>query len=296
VIGQLSSTVLCVAMVSAGCGRISFEPFTADAPVVLGDTGCTYSPWTNIVAQSALNGASDEWEPAISPDGLSIAYVSYSGTAGLYAATRPSRSAAFALPRLLTELSTANVEHGPAWSADGSKLYFSREAASSQPMEATYLGNATFASPTSAALPPEGYAFAVSADELEVFMTIDLGGGDLDVRHATRTATSSGWQVDTDADGFNGVGTVEAFPAFDEPRDDLYVQTESGAGAAIAVAHRAQRGAPFGTPATVNELEISGFVTGDPSLTADGLTLSFASTRPGGDGASDLYLATRTCD
>jgi hypothetical protein len=298
VIGGESSAIAWIAMVTvAGCGRIYFEPVAADAPAANDDAGCTFTPWTNVVAQAALNGASDEWEPALSPDGLSIAFVSYTGTAGLYAATRPSRTVAFALPRMLAELSTASVEHGPAWSGDGSKLYFTRESGPAQPMEATYLGNATFASPTNAALPTNGHAYAVSADELEVFMTNEQAS-DQDLGHATRTTTASPWQLDTLVDGFNRVGPLDGFPALDEARGDLYYAYETGAGtdAILVVAHRAQRGASFGPAEPVSGLEVTGAITGDPSLTADGLTLAFASTRPGGAGASDIYLATRTCD
>lgn len=277
----------------AGCGRIGFEALTpeADASSMI-DAGAGCTPWTNIVAQTALNGASDEWEPAVSPDGLSIAYVTYSTGPGLYAATRGSLGVPFESPRMLTELATASVEHGPAWSTDGTKLYFSREMGTSMPMVATYLGNATFAAPVAATLPSTGYAFALSADELEVFMTEDVGGGVLDLRHATRQAIGSAWQGDGAVNAFNLDADIVAYPAFDEPRNDLYFQKQTE----VLVAHRDQRGAPFGAAVPVEGINVSAAITGDPSLTADGLTLAFASDRPLGEGASDIYLATRTCD
>src|SRR5262249_34177520 len=61
----------------------------------------------------------------------------------------------------------------------------------------------------------------------------------------------------------------------------------------IWVSVRATPAAPFGPPlkvgAPVNSQDADGF----PSIAADGLSLYFASDRPGGAGGSDLWVATR---
>jgi hypothetical protein len=277
--------IVAVALVS-GCGRFNFDPLGLEGP----DASCTWSAWSNVAAQTALNGASDEWEPALSPDGLALVYVSYTGSPGMYVALRATTDVAFGAPRMIAELSTSNVEHGPMWSSDGQTLYFSRELTTSQPMSAAYLGNGMFANPVNVALPSSGYAFALSSDALEVFMTEDVAG-ELDLRHATRASEAAAWVVDATVDSFDRAGTAQGFPALDEPRNDLYFRDDTN----IVVAHRAQRDAPFGPAQLAPGLAVSGAITGDPSLTADGLTLAFASTR-GGTTASDIFLATRTCD
>ena len=49
----------------------------------------------------------------------------------------------------------------------------------------------------------------------------------------------------------------------------------------------------FGTPTNLGPTVNSSFVDGHPSISADGLTLYFQSTRPGGYGNRDLYVTTR---
>jgi len=49
----------------------------------------------------------------------------------------------------------------------------------------------------------------------------------------------------------------------------------------------------FGTPTNLGPIVNSSSIDWSPSISADGLTLYFASNRPGGFGDSDLYVATR---
>jgi hypothetical protein len=54
------------------------------------------------------------------------------------------------------------------------------------------------------------------------------------------------------------------------------------------------QGAVYGAPTPVAELNQAGVDDADPVLSADRLTIFFASTRPGGQGGSDIWTATRT--
>lgn len=60
----------------------------------------------------------------------------------------------------------------------------------------------------------------------------------------------------------------------------------------IYVATRSATDQPWSTPTVVNELSTQ-FNETTPEITYDGLTIYLASTRPGGDGADDIYVATR---
>jgi Tol biopolymer transport system component len=52
----------------------------------------------------------------------------------------------------------------------------------------------------------------------------------------------------------------------------------------------------FGAPAAVTELNVAGYDDFMPNVSRDGREIVFASTRPGGAGASDIYTATRSWD
>jgi hypothetical protein len=76
----------------------------------------------------ALNGASNDTRPVLSPDGLRIYFASDrpsgAGLLDIYTATRAVVTGAFAAPQRVAELSTASND-APTWlSPDGCRLYF----------------------------------------------------------------------------------------------------------------------------------------------------------------------------
>jgi WD40-like Beta Propeller Repeat len=73
-----------------------------------------------------------------------------------------------------------------------------------------------------------------------------------------------------------------------------YSERAGGAGANdIWASTRTTVTAPWSTPVAVTALNTS-FGEIHPALDLDGLTIYFASNRPGGSGGNDLYMATRT--
>jgi Tol biopolymer transport system component len=63
----------------------------------------------------------------------------------------------------------------------------------------------------------------------------------------------------------------------------------------LYMASRASRASTFGPVVHLIDLS-SSEADGEPSLSADGRTLYFASERPGGVGGRDLWYATRSCE
>ncbi|HLU39864.1 MAG TPA: hypothetical protein VK081_10780, partial [Planctomycetota bacterium] len=61
----------------------------------------------------------------------------------------------------------------------------------------------------------------------------------------------------------------------------------------IYSATRTARGAPWGAPVLETVLSDPTAVDSEPFLSADGLTIYFASQRPGGTGSTDIMRATR---
>ena len=73
----------------------------------------------------------------------------------------------------------------------------------------------------------------------------------------------------------------------------LYFAAYSADNEAIYVTQRTQRNADFLQATAVDELDTAG-ANGTPQLSSDGLALYFYSTRPGGPGDRDMWVATRT--
>jgi hypothetical protein len=85
--------------------------------------------WSTPVAINEVNTSSDELDPFLSEDGLTL-YVTSNrpGSAGardIYVSTRPSLTSAFSTPTDVTELATPGLEEAPWVSADGTVMFFS---------------------------------------------------------------------------------------------------------------------------------------------------------------------------
>jgi hypothetical protein len=74
---------------------------------------------------------------------------------------------------------------------------------------------------------------------------------------------------------------------------ELYFTSQRTGNADIFVAERSSPNAPFAAPRRVDALSTLGIET-SPIITADALTLYWASDRDGGQGDLDIWLATRT--
>ncbi|NVB79203.1 MAG: hypothetical protein HOV81_12450 [Kofleriaceae bacterium] len=283
---MLRASLASTAVLAAACGRVGFSP-TPDAATA-GEEQCTLGPWGNTERLAMLASIGDDWEPAMSIDGLVLVFASNRDDVvnHLYVATRASTSESFDNVRALTELTGGTMrEDSPAWSLDGSRLYFSR---GSRAMSAEHLGGGMFAAPIDAAL-PDGDSWVMANGELETFYMVYPAPNDGDLKHATRGSLADPWTVDGALDAMNRVGSPDGWPAFDEARQELYVEQESASGAELRVASRASPGEPFGPLSTIE-------FGGDPDISRDGRTLLFAADRLGGAGGADIYMLTRDCE
>lgn len=82
-------------------------------------------------------------------------------------------------------------------------------------------------------------------------------------------------------------------PSLTGDRLELYINTSRSGGPDIYVATRAATTEPWGTPERV-PLVSSAQNEATPEVSSDGLTLYFASDRPGGAGDLDIWVSTRT--
>jgi hypothetical protein len=298
-----------VAVVAAlGCGRIDFDPLSfgtggdggdgRDAPVDVGSTTC--SAWGNVTRQTQFATFADDWELAFHPGGLALVYTSTTVDSNLFISTRASTSDPWGAPVALTDLNTTDLEGGPAWSPDGSRLYFYRinlNTSTTMELMATYHGGSSFTILGPSDL-PDGFSWDLEVGELEVFYTTAPSNQDYDLHRATRPAIGMTWVEDTAfaaAINRTGMGMAEGWPSFDRAHQTLYFERSEGGLGQIATMQRDAPDQPFHPYVDVPELVGPNGENGDPDIAPDGLTLAFDSSRTGGAGVNDIYFATRTC-
>ncbi len=89
---------------------------------------------------------------------------------------------------------------------------------------------------------------------------------------------------------------LDAAPSISPDSLELYFvsdRPEGYGGGDIWLTTRASTGDSWGTPVNLGEPVNSSFMDGGVSLSADGLSLCFASNRPGGSGSQDLWMSRR---
>lgn len=126
-------------------------------------------------------------------------------------------------------------------------------------------------------------------DDLEiVFYSSRTGGsGSSDLWHATRASTAVPFGAPTPITELNsstaeGAGSLtgDGLTIFYQRASDIYTAT------------RPNLNAPFGAPVPVPELNTT-LVEREPHVSPDGLTIFFTSSRGGGVGSNDTWMATR---
>jgi Tol biopolymer transport system component len=139
------------------------------------------------------------------------------------------------------------------------------------------------------------YGPSVSFDGLTLYLSSARtgGAGSLDLWVAARPNTASSFAAPVNLSGLNSA-SIEDDPSISSDGLSLYFSSDCPGtqGRDIFVATRPAISSPFGAPAPVAEINSSNDDY-HPGISADSLTLFFASTRPGGKGGVDIWMATR---
>jgi hypothetical protein len=214
------------------------------------------------------------------------------------------RSGGFSAPELVQIDGLDPDMFGPRLSADGSTLYLSEISAFPMRDEDIFTllrapgGGAHFDrlqrldalnSPTF-----DGSPF-IARDGLEIIFSSSRGGfGSRDLWTSRRASLSAGWgapmpisEINSLSDEQNPSLTGDALVLFFSSNREGTAGRED-----IYSAFRTSRTARFSPAARVIELS-SGNKEGAPFITPDGLTIYFSSSRPGGKGGLDLWVAER---
>lgn len=275
-----------------------------------GGSGCVYGPWGTPTLMEGVNSIDADWDPAISSDELTIYFGSdRAGTTGgedLYYATRANVGAAFDTPVNLTELNTVAEEDDVEISRDGLTIYWASDRTgtaglhdlwyATRPNTGASFGPAeNIVELNTASLDRDP---ALSPDGLTMFFSSNRAGGAglLDIWQATRPSLSEPFGAPVNVATVNSSESDEN-PAISPDGLTLYFSSERTDGLGnedIWYAVRPTLTSPFGEPQNLVEANTASG-DADPALSADGLTLYFASNRSGGMGGGDLWLLTRPC-
>jgi hypothetical protein len=86
------------------------------------------SAWSAPVELAVLDSSANDWSPHLTPDALTLYYVSYRSTVGdLYVAHRPAIGQSFGPPRRIDELASEASDSDPWISPDGHHLVFASD-------------------------------------------------------------------------------------------------------------------------------------------------------------------------
>lgn len=236
-----------------------FALFATQAPTAPAQK---YSDWSAPVNLGAvINSASNDQQPAISKDGLSLYFASTraGGLGGfdMYVSQRASVDDAWGSPiNLGPALNTTSDEGNPAFSRDGHVLFFQSRR-------------------------PGG-----------------LGLADLWVSTRNHTNDDFDWQPAVNLGPEVNSAADDTGPGYFENQEDgapqLYFGSSraGGIGAADIYLSEQMADGSFGPPILVTELS-SSLVDNRPSIRHDGLEIFLQSNRVGSIGTTDVWVATR---
>lgn len=213
----------------------------------------------------------------------------------------------FGIPvNLGPSVNSSDGEGGPVLSADGRTMYFlsNRPGGSgdwdgyvaTRESENDEWGPAVNLGPRVNSASTDG-PWSVSADGLWLYFASNrpggYGGNDLWV--TTRATTSAPWGSPVNLAAIN-TSYGDADPSISADGLSLYFRSPRPGGYGgqdLWVTTRTSLTAPWRSPVNLGSTVNSSSDEYHPSISADGLLLFFASTRPGGFGPDDIYVTTR---
>ena len=275
--------------------------------------------WSTPVHLGAVNSSAGEQNPALSKDELSLYFASNRpgglGGMDIWVSRRESRESPWgAAVNLGAPINTPGAEAAPSLSHDGHLLFFHSDRTGSAGGTDIYVARRTHTNddlgwrePT--ALGPDvntvfndqAPKYAQNSEEGSANLYFNrsptLSGGDQDIFYAPikadgETRGPAVFVAELSAAAPANEGNVairhdgrELFFFSNRPgpplASDLYVST------------RANVHVPWSAPVKLGSLNTPSIDT-QPTLSFDGLTMIFSSNRPGGLGANDLWMTTRS--
>jgi len=268
----------------------------------------------------AINSPSNEQHPAISPDGLSLYFSSDrpggSGGFDLWVAHRATPTSPWQVPVAIDALNSPSSEFAPAFDPSGQWLFFGSErdgGCGGRDLWLSYRydkrNDLGWKAPINLGC---GLSWPGFDDGPTYFREKGKSGLGTLFFISDRPGGVGGrdvWMVShRDGEAFSAaVNVTELNSIADDSRpavrsDGLeFFVTSQRAGSILLgttpssdiwMSRRSSTAVAWSAPVNLSSLNTSATEAG-PALSADGLTMIFASNRPGGQGALDLYVTTR---
>jgi len=242
----------------------------------------------------AVNSALGEWCPRLSPDGLSLYFHSQrgggQGGSDIWMTKRAALDAPWQAPvNLGKKINTTDGELDPSISADGLTLYFDRDEATiyeatRSSVDAPWDNAEVVISSLNG--PTDDYYPYISNDGLSLYFCSDRpsGFGSMDIYVVTRPSLQSPWGEPVNLGDAINTPYYNCAPCVSVDGLTLYYDESGG----IRIATRMSLSEPFAQPVSLTSNDMWA------QLSSDGLTMYFASDRPGGCGYQDIWMATRS--
>jgi len=286
-----------------------------------------YSQWsTPVNLGCTINSASADQGPALSKDGLSLYFASQradpnaQGAADIYVAQRASTSDSWGAPVNLNAvepgrpaINTAAGDNTPTFSRDGHYMFFISGRPGGYGDVDIWASYREHVHDDSAWTTPFNLGPGINSSAFEggpgYFENEEGGAPQLYFNRGASQADQSNTQIlvaDLQSDGT--FGNAREVKELNSPRTDsrpsirhdgleLFLFSNRDGNLDIYVATRESIDAPWNTPVRLDSPINTTFREINPHISADGLTLLFASDRPGacgGTGDLDIYMSTRT--
>jgi len=262
-----------------------------------------------------VNSPNPEYDPCISADGLELYFQSTRaggyGDRDIYVATRATTSDEWSQPvNLGPVINTAARDAGPEISSDGLSLYFNsnrsggagnydlyvatRQSIGEPWGEPVNLGSNvnSWADDISPSISADGLSlFFSDGDALGTVARVDSYGG-ADIWVARRGSLSEEWGIPVGIDADINMSFIAGAPEISSDGLTLLFSgyRPNGGTNDLWMATRNAVDAPWSEPVNLGPVVNSDLDADlNPSLSADGRMLYFASFRPGGSGNSDLW-------
>jgi len=204
-------------------------------------------------------------------------------------------------------VNTSATDAGPSISADGLSLYFhSNRSGGSGVADLWVTKRPTVSDPwdTPVNLGPmvnseaEDRSPSISADSLSLFFYSDRpgGAGGSDVWVTTRTMKDNPWSSPVNLGPTVNSSGNDFTPDISADGLTLYFISNRSGGYGDGdfwVTTRTTKNTEWGTPVHLGSTVNSSYAERQPTISADGLSLFFGSTRPGGLGGRDIWVSTR---
>jgi len=311
---RVLAAVACVTLL-VGCGMESDRSITAN---LVANVTSHFSPWSEPEnLGSTINTTFNEQGPTLSNDELSLYFGSDrpGGLGGfdIWVSRRACKECPWETPTNLGPvINTASDETGPGLSVDSHLLFFRSTKPGGHGLGDVYLSKRAdpkddFGWGDPVGLGP-GVNTAAAEAGAEVLQSAEDGAANLYFNRAPAGGTADLYYAAITRDG-ETLGPAVLISELSDPiatdqgptlrsdgREVFFFSTRAGGlgGADLWTSTRRSVHDPWTTPVNVGAPVNSPAADQQPSLSSEGRTLLFASSRSGGFGGTDIWVSTRT--